>query len=91
MVALDFGQPENAVWRVIYFTYLKLIVPGLGRIFCGNADGYAYILESLRHYPAARRLLAEMRDQGLANGRIISLLGGGMTIHYAEKPSSGIP
>ena len=52
LVVLDFGKPANALWRGIYFAHLKCAVPLLGWIFCGNADAYAYILESLKHYPA---------------------------------------
>ena len=87
LVVLDFGKPDNAIWRGLYFGYLKLFVPCLGRIFCGNAGAYAYILESLKHYPAQQGVGAKMRELGLANVRVISLLGGVMSINYGEKRS----
>jgi demethylmenaquinone methyltransferase/2-methoxy-6-polyprenyl-1,4-benzoquinol methylase len=86
LVVLDFGKPDNALWRGLYFGYLKLFVPWLGRIFCGSAGAYAYILESLKHYPAQHAVAAKMRELGLANVRVISLLGGAMSINYGEKP-----
>ena len=52
VLVLDFGKPDNALWRYLYFTYLRLCVPVLGLVFCRNAAAYAYILESLKHYPA---------------------------------------
>ena len=52
LIVLDFGKPANALWRKIYFAHLRCSVPLIGRLFCGNADAYAYILESLKHYPA---------------------------------------
>jgi demethylmenaquinone methyltransferase/2-methoxy-6-polyprenyl-1,4-benzoquinol methylase len=85
IAALDFGKPDNPLWRRFYFSYLKLFVPCLGRLFCGSADAYAYILESLQHYPAQHAVAAKMRALGLVNVRIISLLGGVMTINYGEK------
>ncbi len=85
LLVLDFGKPDNALWRTLYFTYLRLFVPVLGRIFCGSASAYAYILESLKHYPAQQGVAAQMRDLGLVNVRIINLLGGVMSINYAEK------
>jgi demethylmenaquinone methyltransferase/2-methoxy-6-polyprenyl-1,4-benzoquinol methylase len=85
LMVLDFGKPDNALWRSLYFSYLKLCVPWLGRIFCGSASAYAYILESLKHYPAQHAVAAKMRELGLANVRIVSLLGGAMSINYAEK------
>jgi demethylmenaquinone methyltransferase/2-methoxy-6-polyprenyl-1,4-benzoquinol methylase len=86
LVVLDFGKPDNALWRGVYFGYLKLFVPWLGRVFCGSAGAYAYILESLKHYPAQHAVAAKMRELGLANVRVISLLGGAMSINYGEKP-----
>jgi ubiquinone/menaquinone biosynthesis C-methylase UbiE len=61
-------------------------VPLIGRLFCGNADAYAYILESLQHYPAQAGVAEKMRALKLANVRVINLLGGAMAINYGEKP-----
>jgi demethylmenaquinone methyltransferase/2-methoxy-6-polyprenyl-1,4-benzoquinol methylase len=85
LVVLDFGKPTNALWRGLYFGYLKLVVPMLGRLFCGDAVAYAYILESLKHYPAQSGVGEKMREMGLANVSIINLLGGAMSINYGEK------
>jgi demethylmenaquinone methyltransferase/2-methoxy-6-polyprenyl-1,4-benzoquinol methylase len=87
LVVLDFGKPDNALWRGLYFGYLKLFVPCLGRIFCGNASAYGYILESLKHYPAQHGVAAEMQALGLVKVQIVSLLGGIMSINYGEKRS----
>jgi len=86
LVVLDFGKPANALWRGIYFAYLKCAVPLLGWMFCGNADAYAYILESLKQYPAQPAVAAKMRELKLANVRVINFLGGAMAINYGEKP-----
>jgi demethylmenaquinone methyltransferase/2-methoxy-6-polyprenyl-1,4-benzoquinol methylase len=88
LLVLDFGKPDNALWRALYFGYLRLFVPLLGRIFCGEASAYAYILESLQHYPAQQGVAAEMRAQGLANVRIVNLLGGIMSINCGGKQRS---
>jgi len=85
LLVLDFGKPGNAIWRSLYFGYLKLLVPLLGRIFCGNAAAYAYILESLKHFPGQRGVETKMRELGLANVKLCNLLGGAMSINYAEK------
>ena len=86
LVVLDFGKPPNPVWRAVYFAHLKISVPLLGRIFCGNAQAYAYILESLKHYPAQAGVAAKMRELKLANVRVTNLLGGAMAINCGEKP-----
>lgn len=90
LVVLDFGRPDNALWRRLYFAYLRRLVPCLGWLFCGSASAYAYILESLQHYPAQHGVAAAMRGHGLANVRVLSLLGGVMAINYGEKPGSSL-
>jgi demethylmenaquinone methyltransferase/2-methoxy-6-polyprenyl-1,4-benzoquinol methylase len=85
IVVLEFGKPANLIWRKIYFTHLKCSVPLIGLLFCGNPQAYAYILESLKHYPAQLAVAEKMRGLKLADVRVINLLGGAMAINYAEK------
>jgi demethylmenaquinone methyltransferase/2-methoxy-6-polyprenyl-1,4-benzoquinol methylase len=87
LIVLDFGRPPNALWRSLYFTHLKISVPLIGWLFCGNSQAYAYILESLKHYPAQLAVAEKMRALKLANVRVINLLGGAMAINYGEKPA----
>lgn len=86
LLVLDFGKPPNALWRWLYFSYLRFLVPLLGLVFCRNAAAYAYILESLRHYPAQEGVAAKMRSLGCREVRVHSFLGGVMTINYGERP-----
>ena len=88
LLVLDFGKPDNALWRGVYFGYLRLAVPLLGLVFCGSASAYAYILESLKHYPAQNGVAATMRELGFTDVRIVSFLGGMMTINHGQKPAS---
>ena len=85
LIVLDFGKPANALWRSLYFTHLKMSVPLMGWLFCGDASAYAYILESLKHYPAQLAVAEKMRQLKLENVRVINLLGGAMAINYGEK------
>ncbi len=86
LIVLDFGKPPNVLWRRIYFAHLKMSVPLIGLLFCGDASAYAYILESLKHYPAQLAVAEKMRRLGLAGVRVINLLGGAMAINYGEVP-----
>jgi demethylmenaquinone methyltransferase / 2-methoxy-6-polyprenyl-1,4-benzoquinol methylase len=86
LIVLDFGKPANALWRAVYFAHLKMSVPLIGLLFCGQPSAYAYILESLKHYPAQLAVAEKMRGLKMANVRVINLLGGAMAINYGEKP-----
>ena len=86
LLILDFGKPDSAQLRAVYFGYLRLVVPWFGRLFCGDAKAYAYILESLENYPAQHAVDAYLRGLGCENVHLLSLLGGVMTINVATKP-----
>ncbi|HEX3856404.1 MAG TPA: class I SAM-dependent methyltransferase [Verrucomicrobiae bacterium] len=86
LVVLEFGKPANLLWRKTYFAHLRCSVPLIGLLFCGQPSAYAYILESLKHYPAQLAVAEKMRGLKLANVRVINLLGGAMAINYGEKP-----
>jgi demethylmenaquinone methyltransferase/2-methoxy-6-polyprenyl-1,4-benzoquinol methylase len=85
LLVLDFGKPNNAVWRQLYFAYLRWCVPLFGKLLCGDAQTYAYILESLNHYPAQQGVAEEMRKINCRDVRLVHLLGGAMSINYATK------
>jgi demethylmenaquinone methyltransferase/2-methoxy-6-polyprenyl-1,4-benzoquinol methylase len=86
LLVLDFGKPDNAAWRALYFAYLRTFVPLFGKVFCGDGQTHAYILESLKHYPAQHGVAAKMQEMGCRDVRIIPLLGGVMTINQGVKP-----
>ncbi|MDB6067456.1 MAG: Demethylmenaquinone methyltransferase [Pedosphaera sp.] len=85
LLVLDFGKPDNALWRSLYFAYLRRLVPLMGRWFCGDADTHGYILESLLHYPAQRGVAAKMEELQLTGVRVINLMGGIMSINLGVK------
>lgn len=86
LLVLDFGKPDNALWRWGYFLYLRLCVPVLGRLLAGDWAAYAYILESLRHYPAQRGIDALLRRLGYQETQVTQILGGVMGINRAVLP-----
>lgn len=91
ILVLDFGKPENVLWRAVYYSYLRVVVPLFGLMFCGRASAYAYILESLKHYPAQRGVAAQMQVLGLEAVRVENILGGAMSINFGRKPVLGPP
>ena len=85
IVVLEFGKPANVLWQKLYFTHLKCSVPLIGLLFCGNPQAYAYILESLKHYPAQRAVAEKMRELGLNDVQIVDFMGGAMAINFGRK------
>jgi demethylmenaquinone methyltransferase/2-methoxy-6-polyprenyl-1,4-benzoquinol methylase len=85
LLILDFGKPDFSPWRAVYFAYLKIFVPVFGKIFCGDSSTHAYILESLKKYPAQRGIAAMLGELGCRDVGIENLLGGVMSINTAVK------
>lgn len=85
VAVLEFGKPTFGPWRGVYIAYLNVFVPVLGKLFCGDSKAYAYILESLKHYPGAGVVAEKMKTLGLKNVKVINLVGGAMTINFGEK------
>jgi len=86
LVCLDFGRPPNAFLRAVYHGYLKLVVPLMGKIFCGNWAAYRYILDSLVRFPAQGGIERELIRLGARKVQTYEFIGGTMAINYAEKP-----
>jgi len=85
LMALDFGKPDNRLWRALGFAYLRWLVPLFGKLLCGDPATHAYIFESLQHYPGQHGLASQMRRLSYTRVRTFDLLGGLMSINYGEK------
>ena len=84
-------RPASKLWGAVYFFYLKFVVPLFGRLFCGDADSYAYILESLKHYPGSDELAQILRRAGWASVESTNFLGGIMSLTVASKSTGAGP
>ncbi|MCG3147072.1 MAG: Ubiquinone/menaquinone biosynthesis C-methyltransferase UbiE [Verrucomicrobiae bacterium] len=86
LLSLDFGKPENRLWRAIYFGYLRTALPVLGWLYCGDPDTHGYILVSLQNYGAQRGVQELMNQCGYRDCSFEEALGGIMAINFGTKP-----
>jgi ubiquinone/menaquinone biosynthesis methyltransferase len=93
LLVLDFGRPENLLWRKIYFAYLKFFVPLFGKIFCKDSATHAYIFESLQHYPGQRGVATKMKALHCHDIQVRNLVGGAMSINMGitDKTAGRFP
>lgn len=85
-LSLDFGKPESTTFRSLYFGYLRIVLPILGRVFCGDPDTHGYILASLQNYPAQRGIKELMETCGYSDCGFEEFCLGSMAINYGVKP-----
>ncbi len=50
---LEFGQPQNPVFKSIYFTIMNIFIPLIGKFF-KKEDAYKYLIESSSTFPSAQ-------------------------------------
>jgi len=84
-VSLDFGKPESKAFRAMYFGYLRIALPILGRLFCGDPDTHGYILTSLQDYPAQRGIKELMESCGYGECGFEEFCLGSMAINFGSK------
>ncbi len=85
-LSLDFGKPESPAFRALYFGYLRIVLPILGRMFCGDPDTHGYILASLQDYPAQRGIKELMGACGYGDCGFEEFCLGSMAINFGSKP-----
>jgi demethylmenaquinone methyltransferase/2-methoxy-6-polyprenyl-1,4-benzoquinol methylase len=85
-LSLDFNRPANALVRALYLRYLAIVGGALGWLLHRDADTYRYIPASIRSYPGGAGVARLMAQCGFAPVTHHPLLGGLMSLHYAEKP-----
>ncbi len=85
LLVLDFGKPDNWLWRQMFFFYLRTVVPLLGKVLCRDAAALAYIYDSLQAYPAQLGVAGKMTALGCREVQVRNLLGGAMSIHVGVK------
>jgi demethylmenaquinone methyltransferase / 2-methoxy-6-polyprenyl-1,4-benzoquinol methylase len=78
---LEFSQPPNRAFAAIYNFYSRKILPWIGAALTGSAGAYRYLPESVRKFPPAAELAAEMRRAGFHDVQFEWLTGGIVALH----------
>src|SRR5689334_16060005 len=61
---LEFSQPPNRAFAALYRFHSRRILPLIGGALTGSRDAYTYLPESVRKFPNADELAAQMRNVG---------------------------
>jgi demethylmenaquinone methyltransferase/2-methoxy-6-polyprenyl-1,4-benzoquinol methylase len=83
---LEFSQPRNAAFAALYNFYSRRILPLIGWTLTGSLDAYRYLPESVRKFPSAEQLAAQMRDAGFATVEFERMTGGIVALHVGKAP-----
>jgi demethylmenaquinone methyltransferase/2-methoxy-6-polyprenyl-1,4-benzoquinol methylase len=89
VMVLEMTPPRNRVFQGIYRTYLRRILPHLARSFSPNPAAYAYLGDSIMHFPSAGDFVRFMGATGLEKIDTLSLTLGITHLYVGVKPTSG--
>lgn len=84
-VILEFSRPPFAPWRSVYHVYLRHAIPLIGGVLTGERQGFVYLNDSIRRFPAQAELAAELREAGFSAISWRDLSGGIVALHTAVK------
>lgn len=85
LAVLEFGQPDNKVWRSVFGLYSKWIIPLIGRVISGDRDAYAYLPETSKNFPCGAAFEKLLREAGWTPLKAEPLFGGIAYLYTAQK------
>ena len=85
-MVLEITAPRRPPLSWFFRLWFDLAVPTLGRL-AGDAAAYSYLPSSVRRFPAARELAAELAAAGLVDVRYLVTAGGIIAIHSGTVPA----
>ncbi len=89
LVVLEFSRPKATLVKTFYNLYMKVVTPGVGRLFAKNRAAYQYLNDSVQKFPEGNDFLTIMNELGYTATYLKTLTGGICTIYCGSKISSG--
>ncbi len=86
LLILEFSLPPNPILRRLYFFYFRHILPAIGRLFSKHPAAYAYLNESVEHFPYGSDFTDILKQVGFVNPNYYPLTFGIATLYVAKKP-----
>lgn len=84
-VVLEFTTPRWQPFRAMYLTYLRLVLPRVGRIVSKHRTAYDWLPASMRLFPEPAQLGARLQAAGFVAVEWHTLMGGAVAIHIAVR------
>jgi demethylmenaquinone methyltransferase/2-methoxy-6-polyprenyl-1,4-benzoquinol methylase len=81
LAILEFSTPPNPVFRALYRFYSETLLPALGGWISGDRSAYTYLPDSVKKFPGAELLAAEMEGAGFTRVRFRRMTFGIVALH----------
>ncbi len=85
LIVLEFSQPQNKIFALLYSFYFKNILPLIGKIISKDFSAYKYLYESVQEFPFGKAFEAELTKAGFSSTVAMPQTMGICTIYKAVK------
>jgi demethylmenaquinone methyltransferase / 2-methoxy-6-polyprenyl-1,4-benzoquinol methylase len=82
---LEFSQPTNRAFGALYQFFSNHVLPRIGGMVSGSTDAYSYLPESIKKFPGADDLAAQMESAGFKKVEFERMTGGAVALHLGYK------
>ena len=84
-LCLEFSQVTTPILRKIYDFYSFRVIPTMGKLVASDEEAYRYLVESIKGFEPAPRLVKLIEAAGFSNVYYIKLTFGVVAIHIGYK------
>lgn len=81
---LEFGQPQNPIFKGIYFGIMKYFMPLMGKIF-NKQEAYKYLVDSSMKFPCAEKFCEVIKKNSHYTNVTYKPFFGGVTYLYIAR------
>ena len=85
VIVLEFSQPENPVFRSIYYFYFRKILPVIGSLVSKKSGPYSYLPSSVMAFPKRDEFVELMKISGMKDIEFYDLTFGIVTVYAGVK------
>ena len=82
---LEFSMPSFFIFRWVYLSYFRYVLPTVGGWISGNKMAYSYLNSSVEAFPDGQDFLDLMKEAGFKNTKAMPLTFGIATIYQGDK------
>lgn len=85
VISLEVSKPPFLPYRKLFYLYFYHILPLMAKLFVNKYEEYAWLPESLTHFPDSKELAAMFARAGLEPVRVKLFMGGVAALHMGIK------
>lgn len=77
---LELTRPKNILSRILFFPYLRILLPFIGRLISGNGEAYRFLSSSVQNFQTPEEFAQAMRQVGFQSVAMKSFSFGAATL-----------